>query len=198
MYPVGWVLLYGILKFCSSFLGDLRDTVFVNVTQHALRTTALRTFEHLHQLSLRFHLQRQTGGVLRAIERGTEGISFILTFVLFNIAPTLLEIIFVCLILAYLYPIWFALITFTTMIIYITLTLSITQVCRLLPSPPTLPSPSLLSFLLLSFPSLFSLSPSFMHFPLPLCPPLSSYFFPSLSFPNTLSFLFLLSSLFPS
>ena len=72
-------------------------------------------------------MQRQTGGVLRAIERGTEGISFILTFVLFNIAPTFLEIIFVCIILAYMYPIWFALITFTTMVVYITLTLTITQ-----------------------------------------------------------------------
>jgi len=127
IFPVYYILAYGILKFFSKSFADLRDTVFVRVTQNALRSAAIETFEHLHQLSLKFHLHRQTGGVLRAIERGTQGISFLLTFVLFNIGPTLLEIVMVCSILLYLYTFWFALITFTTMALYITLTLSITQ-----------------------------------------------------------------------
>jgi len=127
VFPVYWILCYGVLKFFSKTFADLRDTVFVRVTQAALRSAAIETFEHLHQLSLRFHLHRQTGGVLRAIERGTQGISFLLTFVLFNIGPTILEIIMVCCILLYLYTFWFALITLVTMTLYIVSTLSITQ-----------------------------------------------------------------------
>lgn len=127
IFPWGWILAYGILKFSSKTFADLRDTVFVRVTQAALRSAALETFEHLHQLSLRFHLHRQTGGVLRAIERGTSSISFLLTFVLFNIGPTLLEIGMVCCILLYLYSAWFALITFVTMALYIATTLGVTQ-----------------------------------------------------------------------
>jgi len=127
IFPWGWILAYGVLKFLSKTCADLRDTVFVRVTQAALRSAALNTFEHLHQLSLRFHLHRQTGGVLRAIERGTSGISFLLTFVLFNIGPTLLEIVMVCCILLYLYSAWFAVITFVTMTLYIATTLGVTQ-----------------------------------------------------------------------
>lgn len=128
IFPVYWILVYGLLKFLTKLFSDLRDTVFVRVTQHALCSAALETFNHLHRLSLKFHLHRQTGGVLRAIERGTQGISFLLTFVLFNIGPTILEIIMVCCILLYLYTFWFALITFVTMVIYIASTLGITQV----------------------------------------------------------------------
>ena len=127
IFPFGWILLYGILKFSTNTCADLRDTVFIRVTQSALRSAALNTFQHLHQLSLRFHLHRQTGGILRAIERGTQGISFLLTFVLFNIGPTLLEIVMVCTIMLYLYTFWFALITFSTMVLYVVVTLSITQ-----------------------------------------------------------------------
>lgn len=125
--PMGWILLYGLLRFFAGSCNDLRDTVFVRVTQHALRTTALETFKHLHGLSIRYHLHRQTGGVLRAIERGTQGVSFLLTFVLFNIGPTMLEICMVVVVLLYLYEIWFGIITFITMVVYIAFTLGITQ-----------------------------------------------------------------------
>eukprot|EP01094_Clydonella_sp_ATCC50884_P015562 TRINITY_DN2615_c1_g1_i1.p1 TRINITY_DN2615_c1_g1~~TRINITY_DN2615_c1_g1_i1.p1 ORF type:complete len:631 (-),score=258.59 TRINITY_DN2615_c1_g1_i1:25-1917(-) len=126
-FPVYWVLAYGLLRLASKGCSDLRDSTFVNVTQNALRTAALDTFVHLHKLSLRFHTNRQTGTVLRAIERGTQGISFLLVFVLFNIGPTILEILMVCAIMFYLYEVWFAVITACTMIIYIVYTLSITQ-----------------------------------------------------------------------
>ena len=127
VFPVGWILLYGLLRFFAGSCNDLRDTVFVRVTQHALRTTALETFKHLHGLSIRYHLHRQTGGVLRAIERGTQGVSFLLTFVLFNIGPTMLEICMVVVVLLYLYEIWFGIITLITMVVYIAFTLGITQ-----------------------------------------------------------------------
>src|SRR5687768_18320383 len=90
--PVLLLLAYGLLRLCSTLFGELRDAVFAKVTQRAIRRAAIKVFMHLHGLSLRFHLQRQTGGVSRDIERGTRGISFLLNFMLFNILPTLLEI----------------------------------------------------------------------------------------------------------
>eukprot|EP01095_Lingulamoeba_sp_RSL-Kostka_P013678 TRINITY_DN5726_c0_g2_i2.p1 TRINITY_DN5726_c0_g2~~TRINITY_DN5726_c0_g2_i2.p1 ORF type:complete len:717 (-),score=222.29 TRINITY_DN5726_c0_g2_i2:89-2074(-) len=126
-FPLGWIIAYGILKFFSKSLNDFRDTVFVRVTQGALRSAAIETFEHLHKLSLRFHLHRQTGTVLRSIERGTQGIGFLLRFALFNIGPTMVEIVFVCIILLSLYEVWIGLITFVTMVIYIASTIGITQ-----------------------------------------------------------------------
>jgi ATP-binding cassette subfamily B protein len=83
----------------------------VRVQQEALRESALDVFNHLHSLSLRFHTHRQTGGVLRSLERGTQGISFLLSFLLFNIMPTILELVLVCGVLVFSYVIWFALIT---------------------------------------------------------------------------------------
>jgi ATP-binding cassette, subfamily B, heavy metal transporter len=128
IYPVWCILLYGLLQYLGKFCADLRDTIFIRVTNHALKSSAIKTFDHLHSLSLKFHLHRQTGGVLRAIDRGTQGIQFLLTFVLFNIGPTILEICMVAVVLFYLYPIWFSLITLATMFTYIFFTLSITQV----------------------------------------------------------------------
>jgi ATP-binding cassette subfamily B protein len=90
--PVILIISYGLLRLFSTLFGEIRDAVFAKVTQRAIRRVALQVFEHLHNLSLRFHLERQTGGVSRDIERGTRGISFLLTFLLFNILPTLLEI----------------------------------------------------------------------------------------------------------
>ena len=92
MLPVLLLIGYGALRLCSTLFGELRDAVFAKVTQRAIRRVAIQVFGHLHALSLRFHLQRQTGGVSRDIERGTRGISFLLNFMLFNILPTLLEI----------------------------------------------------------------------------------------------------------
>ncbi|HLY95971.1 MAG TPA: ABC transporter transmembrane domain-containing protein, partial [Sideroxyarcus sp.] len=82
--PVVMVIAYGLLRLFSTLFGELRDALFAKVTQRAIRRVALQVFEHLHSLSLRFHLERQTGGVSRDIERGTRGISFLLTFLLFN------------------------------------------------------------------------------------------------------------------
>jgi ABC-type transport system involved in Fe-S cluster assembly fused permease/ATPase subunit len=125
--PVFLVVGYGVLRLFSTLFGELRDAVFANVTQRAIRRVALQVFEHLHSLSLRFHLDRQTGGVSRDIERGTRGIGFLLNFTLFNILPTLLEIGLVAGILLKKYSPWFAIITFITLVIYIAITLFITE-----------------------------------------------------------------------
>ncbi len=118
---------YGLARILSQFFGEFRDFVFAKVAQRAQRVVALQTFEHLHRLSLRFHIERQTGGLSRVIERGTRGIQFVLSFMLFNILPTLLEILLVTGILYYKFNFAFAAVTFTTIFIYITYTLSITD-----------------------------------------------------------------------
>jgi ATP-binding cassette subfamily B protein len=125
--PVFLILGYGLLRLFSTLFGELRDALFAKVTQRAIRRIALQVFEHLHNLSLRFHLERQTGGVSRDIERGTRGISFLLTFLLFNILPTLLEIGLVAAILFVKYDPWFAIITFATLVLYIAFTLAVTE-----------------------------------------------------------------------
>ena len=125
--PVFLVVGYGLLRLFSTLFGELRDALFAKVTQRAIRRVALQVFEHLHNLSLRFHLERQTGGVSRDIERGTRGISFLLTFLLFNILPTLLEIGLVAAILFVKYNPWFAIITFATLVFYVAFTLVITE-----------------------------------------------------------------------
>ena len=125
--PVFLIVGYGLLRLFSTLFGELRDAVFAKVTQRAIRRVALQVFEHLHSLSLRFHLDRQTGGVSRDIERGTRGIGFLLNFTLFNVLPTLLEIGLVALILLKKYNVWFAVITFITLVIYILFTLFITE-----------------------------------------------------------------------
>jgi ABC-type transport system involved in Fe-S cluster assembly fused permease/ATPase subunit len=127
MVPVSLILAYGLLRLMSTLFGELRDAVFAKVTQRAIRRVALQVFEHLHTLSLRFHLDRQTGGVSRDIDRGTRGIGFLLNFMLFNILPTLLEIGLVAGILLSKYSPWFAGITFVTLIFYIGFTLFVTE-----------------------------------------------------------------------
>ena len=125
--PVLFVVGYGVLRLCSTLFGEIRDAIFAKVTQRAIRRVAIRVFGHLHALSLRFHLERQTGGVSRDIERGSRGISFLLNFMLFNILPTLLEIGLVAIILLSNYDIWFSIIIFSTLVAYITLTLVVTE-----------------------------------------------------------------------
>ena len=127
MIPVSLIVGYGLLRLFSTLFGELRDAVFAKVTQRAIRRVALQVFEHLHSLSLRLHLDRQTGGVSRDIDRGTRGIGFLLNFMLFNILPTLLEIGLVAGILFVKYSPWFAIITFATLVIYIVFTLFITE-----------------------------------------------------------------------
>ncbi|MCG7755586.1 MAG: ABC transporter ATP-binding protein/permease, partial [Nitrosomonas sp.] len=125
--PVFLLIGYGVLRLCSTLFGELRDAIFAKVTQRAIRRVANKVFSHLHSLSLRFHLERQTGGVSRDIERGTRGISFLLNFMLFNILPTLLEIGLVLAILIKQYDIRFSIIISLTLLAYIVLTLIVTE-----------------------------------------------------------------------
>jgi len=127
VFPWHWILVYGALRLGSRASSDLRDAVFVRVTQAALRNSALDTFNHLHSLSLRFHLHRKTGGVLKALERGTSGISMLLSFVLFNILPTLLELLMTCTILLFSFEVWFSLLTLVTILGYVSYTLGVTE-----------------------------------------------------------------------
>lgn len=125
--PVLLLIAYGAARVLSQVFGELRDAVFARVAQRAVRLAGLKTFRHLHQLSLRFHLDRKTGGVSRAIERGTKGIEFLLRFMLFNVLPTLFEILLTCAILWYLFGFTFAAVTFSTLAIYITFTMVVTE-----------------------------------------------------------------------
>lgn len=125
--PVTLLLIYGLLRLSSTLFGELRDIVFVRVTQRAMRRIALNVFRHLHALSLRFHLERQTGGVSRDIERGTRGIATLMSFMLFSIIPTILEITLVCGLLFVKFDAWFALITLAALVTYIGTTVAITE-----------------------------------------------------------------------
>ncbi|CAN0459452.1 unnamed protein product, partial [Discosporangium mesarthrocarpum] len=125
--PVALILGYGALRVGQQAFAELRDFVFAKVGQRAIRTVALEIFRHLHALALRFHLDRQTGGLSRAIERGIKGIDFLLRFMLFNILPTLVEITLVCGILWSLYGIWFSVVTFVAVVSYIAFTVSFTE-----------------------------------------------------------------------
>jgi ATP-binding cassette subfamily B protein len=125
--PATLLVTYGLLRLSSTFFGELRDIVFVRVTQRAMRRVALNVFRHLHALSLRFHLERQTGGVSRDIERGTRGIATLMSFMLFSILPTILEIGLVCGLLFVKYDQWFALITLAALTMYIGSTIAITE-----------------------------------------------------------------------
>ncbi|HUJ98673.1 MAG TPA: ABC transporter ATP-binding protein/permease [Stellaceae bacterium] len=125
--PVALVIGYGIARVGAQLFAELRDAVFAKVGQRAVRRLALATFRHLHALSLRFHLERQTGGLSRAIERGIRGTEFLLSYMLFNVVPTLFEILLVCAILWGFYRATFALATLATIIAYITFTFSVTD-----------------------------------------------------------------------
>ncbi|MHB1246405.1 MAG: ABCB family ABC transporter ATP-binding protein/permease [Sulfuriferula sp.] len=125
--PVALLLAYGALRMASTVFSDLRDIVFAKVTQHAIRRVGLEVFRHLHNLSLRFHLERQTGGVSRDIERGARGISSLINFTLFSILPTLIEIGLVAGILFAKFDWVFAAITLAVLIVYIALTITITE-----------------------------------------------------------------------
>ncbi len=125
--PLLLILGYALVRVAAQAFGELRDAVFAKVAQRAIRRVGVQTFNHLHALSLRFHLDRQTGGMTRAIERGTKGIEFLLSFMLFNVLPTLLEITMVSGILWALYGWSFAVVTFVTIIFYIVFTITVTE-----------------------------------------------------------------------
>lgn len=125
--PLALIIAYGALRFASSFMGELRDAVFARVTERAMRRVGLSVFRHLHRMELDFHLSRQTGGLSRDIDRGTSGISFLLRFMLFNIVPTLFEILLVAVILLMNFNFWFALITLLAIVIYIGFSVVVTE-----------------------------------------------------------------------
>ncbi len=125
--PLGLLLAYGGARMVAAAFTELREMMFARVAQNAIHVVALETFRHLHRLSLRFHLERQTGGLSRAIERGTNGIDNLLHYLLFQIVPTVFEITLVGIVLWTLYDIRFAAITLATIVGYVAYTLAITQ-----------------------------------------------------------------------
>ena len=125
--PVGIILAYGLARVMAQGFNQLRDGVFAKVAQRAVRRVALSAFRHIHSLSLRFHLERRTGGLARAIERGIAGIEFLLSFMLFNVIPTLFEILVVSAILWRLYNWQFAAVTLGTIVTYIAFTFIVTD-----------------------------------------------------------------------
>jgi ATP-binding cassette subfamily B protein len=125
--PLALILAYGLLRFASTTFSDLRDIVFAKVTQRAMRRISMRVFDHLHALSLRFHLERQTGGITRDIERGAKAVSSLVGYLLFRITPTVLEILMVAVILFVKLDWVFSLITLVTLAAYIGFTVTITE-----------------------------------------------------------------------
>ena len=125
--PVALLLTYGGLRLATSAFTELRELVFAKATQGAARSIALQTFEHLHALSLRFHLARQTGGMTRDIERGVRGIESLISYSLYSIVPTLIEVALVLSILAVKFDAWFAWITIAALALYIFFTVRITE-----------------------------------------------------------------------
>jgi len=125
--PLTLLLIYGVLRASNTLCAELRDIVFVRVTKRAIRRIALQVFRHLHSLSLRFHLERQTGGVSRDIERGTRGISTLLSYMLFSIIPVILEFSLVAIVLLSKFDWRFAAITFAAVAAYMVFTFSVTE-----------------------------------------------------------------------
>src|SRR5690348_7254299 len=125
--PIALIALYGVLRLIGTLFGQLRDTVFERVSQRAMRASGLDAFRHLHQLSLRFHLDRHTGGVGRDISRGTRGVYNLLGWVVFNIVPTLFEILVVIALLLRQFDWRYAVVTLATMAIYIGATIWISE-----------------------------------------------------------------------
>ncbi len=125
--PVSLLLVYGVLRLSVSAFTELRELVFAKATQGAARQIALETFQHLHGLSLRFHLERQTGGMTRDIERGVRGIESLISYSLYSVVPTLIEVALVLSILAVKFDVWFAGITLVALVLYIGFTISVTE-----------------------------------------------------------------------
>ncbi|MFO1186581.1 MAG: ABC transporter ATP-binding protein/permease [Alphaproteobacteria bacterium] len=121
------ILGYGLVRLMTSGVQQLRDSLFVSVGQYAQRVISVETFKHLHSLSLRFHLERRTGGLSRLIERGTNAVDFLLRWLIFNIGPTLIELGLVCTVLAVKFSLWYAAVTAATVISYIAFTFRVTE-----------------------------------------------------------------------
>ena len=125
--PVSLLVAYGLLRLTTTTFTELRELIFAKVTQRAVRNVALKVFGHLHALSLRFHLERQTGGMTRDIERGSRGIASLVSYTLYSILPTLVELSLVLGILVVRYDKWFSIITAIALVIYIGFTITVTE-----------------------------------------------------------------------
>ena len=125
--PIGLLVAYGLLRFSTSLFGELRELVFAKATEGASRRISLEVFEHLHALSLRFHLERQTGGMTRDIERGTRGVHSLISMSLYSIVPTLIELVLVLTILGVKFDVLFVVITGIALLLYIGFTVTVTE-----------------------------------------------------------------------
>jgi ATP-binding cassette, subfamily B, heavy metal transporter len=141
--PAGLLVGYGLLRLSTTLFTELRELVFAKATQGAARSIALQTFQHLHALSLRFHLERQTGGMTRDIERGVRGIESLISYSLYSIVPTIIEVTLVLSILAVKFDVWFAWITLTALAVYIAYSVSVTDAKPTNSIPPRTPRPSI-------------------------------------------------------
>jgi ATP-binding cassette subfamily B protein len=127
LLPLALLVIYGVLRLSNTLFAELRDIVFVRVAQRAIRRIALTVFRHLHSLSLRFHLDRQTGGITRDIERGTRGVGTLMSYMLFSIIPVILEFVLVAVVLLNKFDWRFTAITFTAVAVYIGFTFSVSE-----------------------------------------------------------------------
>jgi len=125
--PVALLVGYGLLRLSTSLFAELRELVFAKATEGAARSISLQVFRHLHGLSLRFHLERQTGGMTRDIERGTRGVHSLISYSLYSIIPTLIEVTLVLTLLAVKFDVWFAWITIIALVFYVAFTVSVTE-----------------------------------------------------------------------
>jgi ATP-binding cassette, subfamily B, heavy metal transporter len=125
--PFMLLLAYGLLRLSATLFAELRDMLFVKVTQNAMRQVALQVFRHLHSLSLRFHLERQTGGLTRDVERGTRAISTLMSYMLFSVVPTVFEITLVAILLGVKFDAWFSVITIAAIVAYCFTTFAISE-----------------------------------------------------------------------
>ena len=125
--PLGLLIAYGTLRLTTAFFNELRDVLFAKVRYHAVYRISVKVLDHLHKMSLRFHLEKQTGSIIRDLERGTQSLSSLINYMIFIILPTVIEVLLVGTILLVTYDINFTLITFSTIIIYILFTLKVTN-----------------------------------------------------------------------
>jgi ABC-type transport system involved in Fe-S cluster assembly fused permease/ATPase subunit len=125
--PISLIIAYGLLRLSASFFGELRELIFAKVTESAVRKIGLQVFNYVHALSLRFHLSRQTGGMTRDIERGTRGIQSLISYSLYSIIPTLIELFMVLGYFFFVYNIWFVIVTLIALTLYIVFTIVVTE-----------------------------------------------------------------------
>ena len=125
--PIGLLIAYGLLRLSTSLFGELRELIFAKATEGTARSISLNTFRHLHDLSLRFHLERQTGGMTRDIERGTRAVHSLISYSLYSIFPTIIEVVLVLALLGVKFDAWFAWITLAALVLYITFTITVTN-----------------------------------------------------------------------